>query len=109
MTVQELIHQQMDHFMGILIAKNQLSHEKVIEVSSNIGAYLIRTRHLQNKAISNQEIEVVLQNVVDFLNSSFENQFNAEDFLLIKETTLALLKNPNFDQEIQYYFKGFYA
>ena len=107
MTIQELIHEQMDHFIGILIAKNQLSHEKVIEVSSNIGAYLIRSRHIQNKAISNEEITVVLQNVIDFLHASFENQFDAADFLLIKETTLALLKNPNFDHEIQYYFKEF--
>lgn len=107
MTVQELIHQEMDHFMGILIAKNQLSHKKVIEVSSNIGAYLIRTRHLQNKAISNQEIEVVLQNVVDFININFENQFTSEEFISIKENTLKLLKRAEFDQEIHSYFKNF--
>lgn len=109
MTIQELIYKEMDHFMGILIAKNQLSHEKVIEVSANIGAYLIRSRHVQNKTISNEEIEVVLQNIVDFISISFDNQFNTEDFLLIKETTVELLKNPSFDHEIQYYFKGFYA
>lgn len=109
MTIQELIHQQMHHFISKLTSKNQLLHEKVIDVSSNIGAYLIRTRHVQNKGISNQEIELVLQSVVDFLNHNFENQFNEQDFLLIKETTLELLKNPSFDQEIQFYFKQFYT
>ena len=51
MTIQELINQQMDYFIGKLMAKNQLSHDKVIEVSTHIGAYLIRTRHIQNKKI----------------------------------------------------------
>jgi hypothetical protein len=31
-----------------------------------------------------------------------------EDFMLIKENTARLLKNPSFDQEIQDYFKTFY-
>ena len=109
MTVQELINYQMDHFIAKLIAKNQLSDEKVIEVNSNIGAYLIRTRHIQNKGISNDEIELVLQSVVDFLNQNFKNQFETEDLILIKETTLDLLKQPNFDNEIQQYFKEFYT
>ena len=108
MTVQELIHQQMHHFIVKLAASTQLSHEKVIELSSTIGAYLIRTRHVQNKGISTEEIEIVLQTVVDFLNANFENQFQADDFLIIKHKTLDLLKNPGFDQEIQDYFKGFY-
>lgn len=99
----------MDHFIAKLIAKNQLSDEKVIEVNSNIGAYLIRTRHIQNKGISNDEIELVLQSVVDFLNQNFKNQFETEDLILIKETTLDLLKQPNFDNEIQQYFKEFYT
>lgn len=98
----------MDHFIAKLIANNQLTDEKVIELSSNIAAYLIRTRHVQNKVISNQEIELVLQSIVDFLNHNFENQFSEQDFLLIKETTLKLLKKPSFDQEIQFYFKPFY-
>lgn len=109
MTVQELINQQMDHFIAKLIAKNQLSHEKVIEVSSNIGAYLIRTRHVQNKGISNEEIEMVLQSVVDFLNVHFENQFTDAEIISIKDTTLILLRNPSFDTEIQEYFKQFYT
>lgn len=108
MTVQELIVQQMDYFIRKLIANNQLSHEKVIEMSSNIGAYLIRNRHIQNKKIAAEEINLVLQNIADFLNSNFENQFNADDFISIKETTLKLLKNPSFDQEIKDYFKPFY-
>ena len=107
MTVQELINQQMDYFIAKLLSKNQLSHEKVVEVSSHIGAYLIRTRHVQNKAISTQEIEVVLQSVVDFLNVNFENQFHLEDFISIKEATLGLLKNPEFDKKIQNYFQSF--
>lgn len=108
MTIQELINQQMDHFIGKLIAKNQLSLEKVIEVATHTGAYLIRNRHIQNKGISEDEIKLVLQSLVDFINHNFENQFHQDDFILIKDTTLALLKNPGFDQEIQEYFKPFY-
>lgn len=99
----------MHHFIGKLTSKNQLSHEKVIEVSSNIGAYLIRTRHVQNKKISNEEIEMVLQSVVDFLNVHFENQFTESEIISIKDTTLSLLRKPSFDTEIQEYFKGFYT
>jgi len=108
MTVQELINQQMDHFIGKLIARNQISIEKVIEVATHIGAYLIRNRHIQNKAISDDEVKLVLQSLVDFINHNFENQFQQEDFILIKDNTLALLKNPGFDHEIQEYFKQFY-
>lgn len=108
MTIQELINQQMDHFIGKLISKNQISLEKVIEVATHTGAYLIRTRHVQNKGISEEEIKLVLQSLADFMNQNFENQFDKEDFILMKDQTLALLKNPVFDQEIQEYFKQFY-
>lgn len=108
MTIQELINQQMDHFIGKLIASKALSHEKVIEVATHIGSYLIRTRHIQNKGIANEEIDVVLQSVFAFIHTNFENQFHTDDFKLIKESTLTLLKNPGFDQEIQDYFKSFY-
>jgi len=107
MTVPELINQQMDYFIGKLIAQNQLSHEKVIKVAKNISAYLIRTRHVQNSEIAIEEINLVLQSTIDFLNVNFQNQFTQEDFILIKGTTLLLLKNPNFDAEIQEYFKTF--
>ncbi len=108
MTIQELINQQMDHFIGKLISKNQISLEKVIEVATHTGAYLIRTRHVQNKEISENEIKLVLQSLTDFMNHNFENQFNQEDFVLMKDKTLSLLKNPAFDQKIQEYFKQFY-
>lgn len=109
MTVQELINQQMDYFIGKLMAKNQLSHDKVIEVSTHIGAYLIRTRHIQNKKISNDEINFVLQSISDFININFENQFTSQEFISIKENTLKLLKRAEFDKEIQDYFKQFYT
>lgn len=108
MTVPKLINQQMDYFIGKLIVQNQLSHGKVIEVAKNISAYLIRTRHIQNKVIATEEINLVLQSTVDFLNLNFENQFIQEDFVLMKDATLALLKNPSFDAEIQDYFATFY-
>lgn len=108
MTVHELINQQMDHFIGKLISNNQLSNEKVIEVSAHIGAYLIRTRHLQNSEIATDEINLVFQSIADFLRVNFQNQFAAEEFSLIKENTLKMLKNPDFDAEIQRYFKTFY-
>lgn len=108
MTVQELINQQMDHFVGKMIAKDQLSIEKVIEVATHTGAYLIRNRYVQNKGISEEEIKLVLQSLVDFMNHNFEGQFHQEDFIMIKDKTLALLKNPGFDQDIQEYFKQFY-
>ena len=82
------------------MAKNQLSHDKVIEVSTHIGAYLIRTRHIQNKKISNDEINLVLQSITDFININFENQFTSEEFISIKENTLKLLKRAEFDQEL---------
>lgn len=109
MTIQELINQQMDYFIGKLMAKNQLSHYKVIEVSTHIGAYLIRARHIQNKKISNDEINLVLQSISDFININFENQFTSQEFISIKENTLKFLKRAEFDQEIQDYFKQFYT
>ena len=109
MTVHQLIQQQMDHFIGKLKAQNQLSHEKVIEVATHIGAYLIRSRHVQNKGIGGEEINLVLQSIFAFIHTNFENQFHTDDFVLIKENTLTLLKNPGFDKEIQDYFKPFYT
>lgn len=108
MTIQELINQQMDHFIAKLVSKEQLSHEKVIEVATNIAAYLIRSRHVQNKGIANEEIDLVLQSVFAFIHANFENQFHTEDFVAIRDSTLELLKNPSFDQEILDYFKPFY-
>lgn len=108
MTIQELINQQMDHFIGKLISKNQISLEKVIEVATHTGAYLIRTRHVQNKEISEDEIKLVLQSLAHFMNQNFEKQFHEEDFILMKDKMLSLLKNPAFDHEIQEYFKQFY-
>ena len=98
----------MDHFIGKLISNDQLSHEKVVEVATHIGAYLIRTRHVQNKGIANEEIDLVLQSIFAFIHTNFENQFHTEDFILIKNSTVNLLKNRGFDQEIQDYFKPFY-
>lgn len=98
----------MDHFIGKLIAKNQISIEKVIEVATHTGAYLIRSRHIQNKGISEEEVGMVLQGLIDFMNHNFENQFHQDDFIVLKDKTLALLKNPGFDQDIQEYFKQFY-
>lgn len=109
MTVQELINQQMSHFIGKLMSSDQLSHEKVIEVAAHVGAYLIRSRHVQNKGIAAEEIDVVLQSVFAFIHTNFENQFHTDDFILIKENTATLLKNPSFDQEIQDYFKPYYT
>ena len=109
MTVHQLIQQQMDHFIEKLKAQNQLSHEKVIEVATHIGAYLIRSRHIQNKGIGGEEINLVLQSLFAFIHTNFEDQFHTADFVLIKENTLTLLKNPGFDQEIQDYFKPFYT
>ncbi len=108
MTIQQLINQQMDHFIGKLMSTNQLSHEKVIELATHIGAYLIRSRHVQNKGIANEEIDVVLQSVFAFIHTNFENQFHTDDFIAIRDSTSNLLKNPGFDKEIEGYFKTFY-
>ena len=56
MTIQELINHQMDHFIGKMISKNQISIESVTEVATHTGAYLIRNRHLNNNGISEEEI-----------------------------------------------------
>lgn len=108
MTIQQMIHQQMNHFIEKLIEKNQLTIENVIDVAAHTGAYLIRTRHQQNNGISNPEIEGVLQTLTDFLNTSFENQITNEELLMVKNNTLELLKSASFDQDIQSYFSQFY-
>ncbi len=108
MTIQELIHHQMDHFIGKLVSNDQISIEKVKEIASHTGAYLIRNRHIQNNGISKNEIELVIQSLIDFLKINFEDQFNNDDFILMRNDTLELLENPDFDREIQNYFKQFY-
>lgn len=108
MTIQELINQQMDHFVAKLAAKGELSIEKITEVTTHIAAYLIRNRHIQNGNISDNEIHMVLQSIANYLEQNFENQFEETDFINIKNETLNLLKEPTFDQDIQDYFKQFY-
>lgn len=99
----------MDHFVGKLIEKNTLSTAKVLEVAAHTGAYLIRSRHLQNQGITNEEIEGVLVSLVNFITSGFAEQFSERDFIELRNNTLELLKSPNFDSEIQSYFSQFYA
>jgi hypothetical protein len=104
MTIQQLVQKEMNHFIEILVGKKQLTIENVIDIAAHTGAYLIRTRHQQNNGVSNSEIEVVLQILVDFLKDGFGDQIINEDLLKLKNTTLELLKNPSFDQYIQNYF-----
>lgn len=109
MNIQELINNQMDHFVGKMISQNQISIEKVMDVATHTAAYLIRNRHIQNGSISDQEMEVVLQSIAEYLTINFKDQFLPEDFKNIQSSTLDLLKTPTFDQDIQDYFKKFYT
>lgn len=108
MTVQELINQQMDHFVAKLATKGHLSIEVISDVATHISAYLIRNRHTQNGSISDAEIQMVLVSIANYLSLNFDNQFQESDFIQIKNETLNLLKEPTFDQDIQEYFKQFY-
>lgn len=99
----------MDHFIGKMISKKQISVEEVLEVSSRTCAYLIRNRHINNQGISEDEINGVMESIAQYLNTNFKNQFLKEDFLELRNHTLELLKNPQFDEEIQEYFKPFYT
>lgn len=109
MTIQELINNQMDHFIGKMISKKQISVDEVLEVSSHTCAYLIRNRHINNQGISEEEINGVMESIADYLNHNFKNQFLEEDFVELRNNTLELLKKPTFDQDIQEYFKQFYT
>lgn len=108
MTIQELIQQQMDHFVGLLAAKSKLQHTNVVDLAAHVSAYLIRTRHVQNQGISQDEMEGLMQAVINYLNDSFHGQFTSEDFIQLRNEILELLKDPGFDQNIQSYFAHYY-
>jgi hypothetical protein len=108
MDIQELINNQMNHFVKKLSDKNELNTENVLDVSAHTASYLIRTRHINNNGITNEEIEGVLYNISVFLSEGFKDQIFIEDLTAMKNKTLELLKNPSFDHYIGDYFKKFY-
>lgn len=109
-TLQEMIYNQMNHFLQKTSENNgQISFDKVIEIATWTGAYIIRQRHIQNgSAVSQDEIQMVLGNIGNFCKESFGEDFTKEDFDLLSSKTLALLQKPTFDSDSREYFGQFY-
>lgn len=110
MTVQEMLAQQMNHFIKKTVGQDgTISLNKVIEIGGYIGAYTIRTRHIQQGQVSNDEIELVIGTIGNFCHDHFTTQFLQEDFDHLKSRILELLKDPTFDASVKEYFAKFYS
>lgn len=108
-SVQEMIYNQMNHFLGKSTDTNgQISFEKLLEIATWTGAYVIRQRHIQNKEISQDEMQMVLGSIGNFCKENFGDSFTKEDFELVSSQTLELLKRPTFDSDSREYFGQFY-
>jgi hypothetical protein len=109
MTVQEMLYQQMNHFIGLTTQKGMaLTVAKVIEIGGYIGAYTIRTRHLQQGHIEDEAIHGVIGTLGNFCHEYFPEQFHQEDFNALKTNILELLKVPTFDTDAKDYFATYY-
>lgn len=109
MNVQEMIYNQMNHFLNKSSDKDgQVSYDTVIEIASWTGAYIIRQRHTQNGNVSEGEIQLVLGTIGNFCKEDFGDGFTQEDFNVVKSKTLELLQRPTFDSDSREYFGQFY-
>lgn len=109
MTVQEMLYQQMDHFISLHMAKKpELTVAALIEIGSHIGAYTIRVRHQQQGHIEQEAITGVIGTLGNFCHEYFPEQFHQDDFNRLQAKVLELLNNPGFDRDVQAYFGTFY-
>lgn len=108
-TVNEMIYSQLNHFLGKSTdANGQISFEKLLEIATWTGAYVIRQRHIQTNNVSQEEIQTVLGSIGNFCKENFGDSFTQEDFELVSSQTLELLKKPTFDSDSREYFGQFY-
>lgn len=107
-SVQEMIYSQMHHFLQKVSENGQISFDKVIEIATWTGAYVIRQRHIQNKEISQDEMQMVLGSIGNFCKENFGDNFTKEDFDLLSSKTLELLQKTTFDSDSREYFGQFY-
>jgi hypothetical protein len=108
-TVQEMIYQQMDHFISKSLNQDgQITLKKVMEIASWVSAFLIRQRHVQTEKITEQEMQGILGAVGNFCHDNFKENFTQEEFNVVATKTLELLKLPSFDEDAKSYFEKFY-
>ncbi|CAM2765272.1 hypothetical protein [Weeksella virosa] len=108
-TVKEMIYQQMDHFLGKAINQDhQITLSKVLEIAAWVSAFVIRQRHIQQGQITEEEMQMVMGSVGNFCHENFHDNFTQQEFNLLSDKILDLLKTPTFDQDAKTYFEQYY-
>ena len=106
MTIQDLIYQNLDILLKNQAQKEEgLNMERALKIGAYVAAGVLRSRHKEQKEILTIEIEGVYGIVRDFYQEHFES-FNNKDYENLKDTSLNLLRNPNFDQELESFIQS---
>lgn len=100
MSIKNLIYQNLD----ILFRKQSdkpegLNMQSAIEIGAYVAAGVLRSRYKQEKTILAEEIDGVYKIVGGFFTENF-NSFSQADFDDLKESSLGLLQDPAFDNNL---------
>lgn len=100
MTIQDLIHQNLDILLKKQSEKPEGLHMKqAIKIGAYVAAGVLRSRYKEEKKILPEEIEGVYGIVGNFYADSFKS-FSQEDFDNLKTNSLGLLQMPTFDDDL---------
>lgn len=100
MTIKDLIYQNLDILFTKQSDKSKgLSLQKAIEIGAYVAAGVLRSRQKDKGEVLPEEIEGVYGIVGEFYYKSFDS-FTQNQFDELKKTSLELMRNPTFDQDL---------
>lgn len=104
-SIEQMIEEDLHHFLSHLERKNKMNVSNVIELASYISANMMRLIYTKQKSISESEINGVIGIMSNQLHTIFGDSLVHDDYKKIAKTALNFLKNTAFDEQSQNYFR----
>lgn len=106
MNIKTLIYQNLDILFKKQAAKPEgLNMQSAIEIGAYVAAGVLRSRYKQEKTILPEEIDGVYKIVGGFFVENF-NSFSQADFDGLKESSLAMMQDPGFDNNLDVFIQS---
>lgn len=108
-SIEQLIEKDLETFIAHLSQNNQLTVEKVVELSAYIAANFMRIIYAKQKSISEIEINGVIGIISNLLNMWFKDDITHTDYEEISKKSLSFLQDTDFDKKSQLFFRNLLA
>lgn len=103
--IEQMIREDLHYFLAHLERKKRMDVEHVIELSSYIATNFMRLIYTKQKEISTEEINGVIGITSSILHEIFGDEITNKDYKKMADNTLLFLKNTDFDNKSQSYFR----